>query len=246
MFRQAHAYAAVAAVAITAGALAAPATAEPLPANPAVTPGAAIGVYDTEGKAAAECTLGFLATGADGRRYAFTAGHCTSGGNVVMPYQSTGNFQRIGKFDMSEDGSGREPDIATIRLTADLPTDSRVLSRRPVTGLISFANSGDTLCFYGMRSGRQCGVVQQPTPSESTDARVSFGANAVRGDSGAPVYRIGSDGSAAAVGILDTTNPQSGVATATLIEPWLKEWGLTLETTRMPAPTAPVGYQPSR
>jgi hypothetical protein len=245
MFKRAvSTYAAITVAAVTAITVAAPVSAQPLPATPAITPGAAIGAYDTEGQAAAECTLGFLATGTDGGHYVFTAGHCDHGGNAIMPYQAEGSFQRIGKFAMSENGSGRDPDIATIRLATDLPTDTRVLSRRPVTGVTSAVNVGDTLCFYGMRSGRQCGQVQQSM--SSLDARVSFVAVAVRGDSGAPVYRIGTDGNATAVGILDTSDRESGVATATLIEPVLKQWGLTLDTTRVPGPALPVGYQPGR
>lgn len=238
----------MAAAAITAAVtLASPASAEPpVPPAPAITPGAGIGLYDSNGKAAAACTLGFLATGADGSRYGFTAGHCDEGGNVVMPYQTQGNYQRIGQFAASDHGSGWDPDIATIRLDSTLPMDTRVLVRRPVTGLTSKVGTDDTLCYYGMRSGRQCGKVQWSTESAETDSRVSFSATAIGGDSGAPVYRIERDGTATAVGVLDTADTSSGEVTATLIEPYLKKWGLTLDTTpRVPAPQ-PVGYQPGR
>lgn len=239
MFKQAtSAFAAVAA----AFAVATPASAEPLPANPAITPGAAIGMYDSNGKAAAACTLGFLATGTDGGHYAFTAGHCASGGNVLMPYQSQGNYQRIGK-DAESVFESTWPDIAAIRLDGTLPLDNRVLSRRPVTGVSSKVSDGDTLCFYGMRSGRQCGLVMGATVAG--DDHVLFDATAIPGDSGAPVYRIGPDGSATAVGILKGGSDQLG-ASATLIQPWLTKWDLTLDTTRAPGPALPVGYQPGR
>lgn len=248
MFRRAHALAAMAAAAITAVTLASPASAAPpVPPAPAITPGAGLAIYDASSAFGASCTLGFLATGSDGSRYAFTAGHCDKGGNALMPYQTPGNYQRIGRFTASEDGNGWDPDIATIRLDSNLPIDTRVLARRPVAGLTSTVGSDDTLCFYGMRSGLRCGQVQWSTESAAIDSRVSFSATAVGGDSGAPVYRIGSDGTATAVGVLDSTDDASGVVSATLIEPYLKKWGLTLDVTpRVPAPAQPVGYQPGR
>ena len=232
MFRQAHAYTAITAAAIAAVAMAAPAAAAPLPATPAVTPGAAIGVYDSSGKAAGTCTLGFLATGNDGTHYAFTAGHCDHSGPVLTPYQAEGNFQRIGQPAVSVQES-TWPDIAAIKLDGTLPLDTRVLSRRPVTGVTSTLRDGDTLCYYGMRSGRQCGAAFVSTMDADS---VSFAATAGPGDSGAPVYRIEKDGSATAVGILKGGSDQLG-ASATLIQPFLTKWGLTLDTTpRVPAP----------
>lgn len=248
MFRRAHTLAAMAAAAITAVTLASPAAAAPpVPPAPAITPGAGLAIYDASSTFGGTCTLGFLATGTDGTRYAFTAGHCDEGGNALMPYQTQGNYQRIGQFAASEDGSGWDPDIATIRLDSNLPIDSRVLARRPVTGLTSKVSTDDTLCFYGMRSGLRCGQVQWSTESAETDTRISFSATAVGGDSGAPVYRIGRDGTATAVGVLDSTDDASGVVSATLIEPYLQKWDLTLDITpRAPAPAQPVGYQPGR
>lgn len=248
MIRLSHALTSVAAAAIIALTLASPAAASPpVPPAPSITPGAGLAIYDASGTGGSACTLGFLATGTDGARYAFTAGHCDEGGNALMPYQTQGNYQRIGQFAESVEGSGWDPDIAVIRLDSNLPIDSRVLARRPVAGLTSKVSTDDTLCFYGMRSGLRCGQVQWSTESAEIDTRVSFSATAVGGDSGAPVYRIGRDGTATAVGVLDATDDESGVVSATLIEPYLNKWGLTLDVTpRVPAPAQPVGYQPAR
>lgn len=245
MSRRAHAYAATAAAAVTAVTLAAPAAASPpVSPNPAITPGAGVAIYDASGSGGSACTLGFLATGADGTHYAFTAGHCDKGGTVLMPYQTQGNYQRIGTFAKVDNQVDSVADIALIRLDGTLPTDTRVLSRRPVSGVTSEVNTGDTLCFYGMRSGRQCGVATIDTGSSGIVA--TFSTNATQGDSGGPVYRIGKDGSATAVGVLNSSS-NDGVADATLIEPYLKQWGLTLDITpRVPAPPQPVGYQPRR
>jgi len=242
MFRRAHAYAAIAATAAIA--FAAPAAASPpVTPNPAITPGAGVSIHDATGDGGGACTLGFLATGTDGSHYAFTAGHCAHDGNVLMPYQTQGNYQHIGQFAQSVHES-TWPDIAAIRLDGTLPLDNRVLSRRPVTGVTSAISANDTLCFYGMRSGRQCGEVIVP-PSPGDDS-VTFSSTAVPGDSGAPVYRIEKDGTATAVGILKGGDDNWG-ASATLIQPFLKKWDLTLDTTpRVPTPALPVGYQPSR
>lgn len=221
--------------------MAAPAAAEPLPANPAITPGAAVGVYDSTGKAAGACTIAFLADGSDGAHYAFTAGHCASGGNVLLPYQAEGNYQRIGRF--SEVDNAYAADIAVIRLDSALPLDTRVLSRRPVTGVTTTVTKGDSLCYYGMRSGRHCGTAT--IDATATDVLATFSGTAVHGDSGAPVYKIGPDGSATAVGVLNASTDTE--ITATLIAPYLAKWGLSLDTTpRIQGPAAPVGYQPSR
>lgn len=242
MLRRLHAYAAVAAAAVTAVALAAPAAAAPITPNPAITPGAGVAIYDSSKALAAGCTLGFLATGADGSHYAFTAGHCTHDGNVVMPYKEQGNYQRVGQFTESVE-EPTWPDIAAIKLDGNLPLDNRVLSRRPVTSATSTLHDGDILCFYGMSSGRHCGEAFVATMD---GVSVGFSAPAVPGDSGAPVYRIEKDGSATAVGILKGSDDAIG-ASATLIQPFLTKWGLTLdETPHAPAPAAPVGYQPSR
>jgi len=235
---------AVAATALTAAALtlAPAATADTLPV-PAITPGAGIGAYNAAGQHDATCTLGFLATGADGARYAFTAGHCASDGNVVMRYQAADNFKDIGQFAESTLVEGGL-DIAVIRLDpADLPLDTRIFDRRPVTGVTDQVVAGDELCFFGYKTGdKKCGKVGLG-PQELGEPRVTFGAVSQHGDSGGPVYRIEKDGTATAIGVLDEGNDR--YSTATLIQPYLQKWGLTIDTTPRPnTPAQPIGYQP--
>jgi len=240
MFKRASAYAAIAA-AVTAITLAVPATASPpMPPNPAITPGAGVTIYDSSRAFAGACTVAFLATGADGAHFAFTAGHCASDGNVLLPYQAEGNFQRIGSFGQVDNGS--VADIAVIRLDGALPLDDRVLSRRPVTGVTSQVSRGDSLCYYGMRSGRQCGTATIDAAASGVIA--VFSGTATHGDSGAPVYKVAPDGAATAVGVLNASTDHE--VTATLIAPYLTKWGLALDTTHVPSPALPVGYQPSR
>lgn len=199
---------------------------EPAPPSTAVTPGAGVGLYSANGKPASACTLGFLATDAEGSPYVFTAGHCNKGGGVVMPYQTADNYRPLGRFAHTVDEPGA--DIAAIALTDTLPHDARVLSRRPVTGVTDVITDADTLCFYGMRTGGRphCGSVISPAAAADDDYLVEFGAVSVHGDSGSPVYRIEPNGNATAVAILNSGTATS--STATLIEPFLSRWNLSL------------------
>lgn len=232
---------AAAAAAVVALMSAAPASADPaavdgpVPPSTAVTPGAGFGAYDANGALAGACTLGFLATGPDGTRYAFTAGHCSSTGNAVLPYRTPDDFRRVGRFvhTVYEPGA----DIAAIALAdTALPQDARVLSRRPVTAVTDVITDADTLCFYGMRTGGRphCGHVISPATAAEDDYLVEFGAVSVHGDSGSPVYQIEPDGNATAVAILKSGTATS--STATLIEPFLTRWNLSL--TCQTGPTA--------
>lgn len=232
---------AAAAAAVVALMSAAPASADPaavdgpVPPSAAVTPGAGFVGYDANGALANGCTLGFLATGPDGTRYAFTAGHCSSTGNAVLPYQTPDDFRRVGRFVHTVDEPGA--DIAAIALTDALPRDARVLSRRPVTGITDVITDADTLCFYGMRTGGHphCGRVISPAAAADDDYLVEFGAVSVHGDSGSPVYRIEPDGNATAVAILNSGTATS--STATLIEPFLSRWNLSLTCQTAPNTT---------
>lgn len=207
---------------------------DPVPPSTAVTPGAGVGLYDANSRGASACTLGFLATGADGRRYVLTAGHCDKGGSVVMPTPT--GFRRVGLFAHTIDEPGS--DIAAIALADTAPPqDARVLSRRPVTGVTADVSTDDTLCFYGMRTGGHphCGRVTAPPNAEDGDYLVTFAVAAVPGDSGSPVYRIEPDGNATAVGILDSATATK--ATATLLKPFLSRWNLSLTCQTGPTTT---------
>ncbi len=231
---------AAAAVAAAAALFAAPpAGADPLPPSPAIAPGVGVARYDAADQFAGTCTLGFLATGEDGTHYAFTAGHCASGGDAVMVYKTAGNYLRVGQFAQSVNDTGRfgQDDIAIVRLEANTPQDTRVLSRRPVEGVAPMVAVGDTLCFYGVASGLRCGPVAPTSPNPLS--MVAFKAVSEHGDSGAPVYLIGADGLATAVGILQG-HSDDGTVVATLIEPYLDKWNLTLDTTKTPAAVKPV------
>lgn len=207
-----------------------------MPPSTAVTPGAGFITYDENGALADGCTLGFLASGPNGARYVFTAGHCSATGNAVLPYRTPNDFRRVGRFAHTVDEPGA--DIAAITLDgAAPPQDARVLSRRPVTGLTDVITDADTLCFYGMRTGGHphCGRVTAAPNAADGDYLVTFAVAAVPGDSGSPVYRIEPDGDATAVGILDSATATK--ATATLLSPFLSRWNLSLTCQTAPNTT---------
>ena len=220
---------------------AAPAAASPpLPPSPTITPGAGLALVPGTGNTGGACTAGWLAHDAAGNPVMLTAGHCNAGGPVAMKWTVTNQYETIGTFTKSiNDGSvGEETDIGLISLSNNMiPSDTRVLSRRPVEGATANVKIGDVLCKYGNTTGRQCGaVLVAPTAS-----KVRFGALSEGGDSGGPVYLIQPDGDAIAVGVT-LGHTDSGGTVAELVQPWLQEWNLTLDTTQKPAN---VAAQPS-
>lgn len=217
--------------------VAAPAAASPpLPPSPAITPGAGIALVGV-GNSGGTCTAGWLAHDANGHPVMVSAGHCDLGGPVAMKWTATNQYETIGTFTKSIDDGNVEndTDIGLISLSNNtIPSDTRVLSRRPVEGATADVKIGDVLCKYGNVTGRACGpVLDQPTAS-----KVRFGAAGAPGDSGGPVYLIQPDGDAIAVGVT-IRGADSGGAVAELIEPWLQKWNLTLGTTPKPAPMTP-------
>lgn len=215
--------------------------APPLPPSPAITPGAGLAIYTADATGGDSCTAGWLAHDSAGRPVMVTAGHCDKGGKVAMKWTESGAYETIGAFTNSihEGSVGDDTDIGVISLSnAAIPTDTRVLDRRPVAGVTGDVKVGDVLCKYGVATGRQCG----PVLDEPTASKVRFGASGAEGDSGGPVYLIQPNGDAVAVGVT-IRSADAGGQVAELVQPWLQKWQLTLDTTPKPAPgTQPVGY----
>ena len=203
----------------------------PLPASPAITPGAGLVSTNAAGSEGTTCTAGWLARDSAGREVMLSAGHCTRGGAVSIKYSVTGAYEKIGAFSsaVNEGAFGADRDFGVIALDSAIPVDTRILDRRPVVGATSKVAVGDVLCKYGSLTQRRCGPVTEVTPSEVVFATAGEG-----GDSGGPVYLIRPDGNAVAVGV--TVRGDSEISAAELIEPWLRDMRLTLDT--RPSPTA--------
>lgn len=208
--------------------------APPLPPSPAITPGAGIASHNPDWTDGTSCTAGWLAHDQAGLPVMLSAGHCDHGA-VAMKWSQTDAYETIGTFTQSIDQgmTGEDTDIGLITLSNNaIPTDTRVLSRRPVEGVTIDVKVGDVLCKYGNTTGRQCGaVLAAPTAS-----KVRFSAASEGGDSGGPVYLIRPDGDAVAVGVT-LGHTDAGGTVAELLQPWLQKWNLTLDTTPKPTPT---------
>lgn len=215
-----------------------------LPDATALAPGVGLGLYNSAGKAVGACTAGLLAHDATGQAVMLSAGHCDTGGEVDIHYAKTGGYENIGSFTRTVrephgvDGEGS--DVGLIKLNGSVPSDLRVIGIRPITGLTSQVQLGDSLCHFGYVSALdkiapQCGAVTEVTPT-----KVAFDAPAAVGDSGGPVYKRNSDGTATAVGI-EIRGDQDG-SVAEFAEPWLRKWGLTLDVARGGPVVTAIGY----
>jgi hypothetical protein len=215
---------------LTAAAIMVPspaAAAPPLQPSPAITPGAGIVVADASGTGGGSCTAGWLAHTRSGRPVLLSAGHCDHQGSVSMKWTATNHYEAIGHFTKSvnEGNVEEDSDFGVIALDTQIPSDTRVLDRRPVDGVTSAIGMGDTLCKYGAATGRTCGrVLATPTSS-----KVRFDAKSAEGDSGGPVYLIRPNGDAVAVGI--TIRGGDDRTIAELVQPWLHELDIVVDTT---------------
>jgi V8-like Glu-specific endopeptidase len=169
------------------------------------------------------CTTGFAWTN-NGQSYMLTAGHCTSlngwayNRSVTLGWVSADNWNNsTGSVKLSGVGyySG---DASTIKLTETsygrvYKGGSNSSSSRAVTSRYDRRSVvGDTYCVSGQVTGEMCGyrVIATATTVKWDDGAVLRNAtkayrygNCTRyGDSGAPIYRIKSDGTVQAKGIL--------------------------------------------
>lgn len=219
-----------------------------LPASSAVGPGAGIYVEYSDGSGGMGCTAGFLVRTSNGKAGVLTAGHCNRSrtpSTVVMNLGGVLPYAKLGTFvqTVSEGVHNEQHDIGLIVLDGDnVPQSPAVAATLPITGVTTDLALGQQLCKFGMSSGEaECGAIL-----EITDSKVSFAAGGQCGDSGGPVYLIGSNGTATAVGIdirgSNPANPNAGClapakfSVAELVQPWLDKWHLTAMTTQPSGP----------
>lgn len=157
------------------------------------------------GKATSACTANFLVH-KNGTYMNLAAGHCgTVGATVTLGGAAVGTVQ------VSAFSKGTDAAAFTVADGASLAPSVFVSSTlvRPVVGQ-GTAAVGDKVCMRGAASAKEvCGTVRSVGASltylntaMSGLVRVTLeGGPLISGDSGAPVYKVGADGSAYAVGI---------------------------------------------
>lgn len=218
----------------------------PMPAAKAIGPGIGIDVTFADGSGSVSCTAGFLVRTSEGRSGLLVAGHCNEPGGpgtVAIHHGGIYTYPTVGTFTESIYGGNdwNDYDIGLITLdnTGKIPLTSDA-DGHPVLGLAEKIETGDTLCHFGIRSGKQeCG----PVAAIDTN-KVRFTADGTCGDSGGPVYIVRPGGAVEAVAIYvgvsngDYSEPKCNepheFSVAQLIGPWLRAWDLTLVTTENP------------
>jgi hypothetical protein len=205
----------------------------------ALAPGVGIGIYNADGQPTDTCTAGWLVHDSTGQSGLLTAGHCDDGGGVTYFNKSTG-FQVVGWFTHQayQGDDSEDDDIAVLGIAnspnapPQVPTDTRIIGIRPVTAPADDTHlaEGQQLCHYGLISGPrhrgpECGPIVDVGPT-----KVKFLAHVEKGDSGGPVYYRNADGTATPVGITIRAATTGGGTVAELIDPWLKRWSLSVDS----------------
>jgi len=235
-----------------------PETPMELPAASAIGPGAGIYVDYADGSGGMGCTAGFLVRTSTGQPGVLTAGHCNRAGQSskvtmnlagILPYATLGTFGAM----IYEGVRTEQHDIGLVLLDGDnIPQTSDIGASLPVSGVATDVQLGQRLCKFGMTTDdAECGPAL-----EVTDSKVAFSAPSQCGDSGGPVYLIGPDGTARAVGIdIRGLNPDAKpgpepgqadtgcaapakISVAELVKPWLDQWNLTAVVSAAPSPSS--------
>ena len=183
----------------------APIIAFALPSAPALaTPGVLVfpGMEVRQGTNV--CTLGFVDPQT---RVAFTAGHCRGSGRVNdrdgNPIGTQAGFRDNTPNGATVDTNHQIADWETISLAQDvavnnlLPGGRQLISDPAIVPVV-----GLPVCHFGVITGESCGTIQAVNNGWFTMAN---GVVSQRGDSGGPVYNVTPDGSAAIVGMFNST-----------------------------------------
>ncbi|GAA0992603.1 hypothetical protein GCM10009551_053670 [Nocardiopsis tropica] len=176
------------------------------------------------------CTAGFMVRTESGASGILTAGHCKKADAVrVQTSQDKANRVVVGTFERV---TFDKPtlDLAVVTLAkSPRPVRSAILGKTAVAGVLSKEEVQDRkprLCWQGQRSGYKCSEYKGIEGN-----RVFLGDAPAKGDSGAPVFAVRSDGSVDAVGIMiGITRDNRGLVE--LIQPRLSEWKIKLVASR--------------
>jgi hypothetical protein len=150
------------------------------------------------------CTLGYVDPQ---MRIAFTAGHCRGSGQVTdrdgNPVGSQTLFRDNTPNGATVDTNHQIADWEAISLAPDVAVNNvlpggRMLISDPAVVPVA----GLPVCHFGVVTGESCGTIQAVNNGWFTMAN---GVVSQKGDSGGPVYSITPDGSAAIVGMFNST-----------------------------------------
>jgi hypothetical protein len=197
------------------------------PAHAAAAPTPGIKISDES----SFCTSAFSAQGHDGAYYLMTSGHCDAHDGSVWTYGD--DNAPLGKVTAQEYAESAETgtqtnDAALIRLEPGVGTPSGdIAGKYPVRDALTLHDLkvGTPVCKVGAVTGETCGAI---TAVEG-DYVVRVSLYCQGGDSGSPGFVKNPDGTASAVGILTSTEPDNDHLTNFIIvAPLLSKWGLRL------------------
>jgi hypothetical protein len=150
------------------------------------------------------CTLGFVDPQT---RVAFTAGHCRGSGQASdrdgNPIGTQAGFRDNTPNGATVDTNHQIADWEAIGLTQDVAANNFLPGgRQLISDPAIVPVAGLPVCHFGVITGESCGTVQAVNNGWFTMAN---GVVSQRGDSGGPVYNVTPDGSAAIVGMFNST-----------------------------------------
>jgi hypothetical protein len=150
------------------------------------------------------CTLGFVDPA---MRIAFTAGHCRGSGQVTdrdgNPIGTQALFRDNTPNGATVDTNHQIADWEAISLAPDvavnniLPVGRQLIADPAIAPVV-----GLPVCHFGVITGESCGTIQAVNNGWFTMAN---GVVSQKGDSGGPVYNLTPDGTAAIVGMFNST-----------------------------------------
>jgi hypothetical protein len=150
------------------------------------------------------CTLGFVDPAT---RTGYSAGHCRGSGSVT---DRDGRF--LGVVGTSRDNTPNGTVVRTDEVISDYETitlaDDVIIStalpggRQLVVDPAAPLAAGQPICHLGAVSGESCGTVERVNNGWFT---MSNGVVSQKGDSGGPVYTLLGNGTAALVGLFNST-----------------------------------------
>jgi streptogrisin B len=142
------------------------------------------------------CTLGYTFTNRDtGTAYGITAGHCNGHRSSSVTDRTTG---AVGHFVLSVGNADEALDddygLIDFGASRSLP----IMYGMPVSGISAPTHSGP-VCHDGIKTGVACGQLHNRLVG--TQFTTSGMPQSIPGNSGGPVWQLGSDNSATVIGI---------------------------------------------